>query len=129
MTEETGKKPSLLWFTVPIFFAVIGALLSYDEAVVNGPSFHWLVEPFIYGILGGLIAFIATKDRDMRMAEELLVAGVFGAVLLFILNFYALGYHLNPDNLGWPFNYVVAAYLVILLIIGLVFIIRGIRRN
>lgn len=129
MTEETGKKPSLLWFTVPIFFVVVGALFSYDEAVVNGPSFHWFVEPLIFGILGGLISFVATKDRDPRMAEDLFAEGVFGAVLLFILNFYALGYHLNPDNLGWPFNYVVAAYWVVLFAIGLVFIIRGMRRD
>lgn len=127
--KEIGKKPSFLWFIVPIFFTVIGTLFSYDEAIMNGPSFHWLLEPFAYGIMGGLIAFIATKDQDMRMAEELLATGIFGAVLLFILNFYAIGYYLEPNNLGWPYNYVIAVDLIMLFVIGLIFIYRGIGRN
>jgi hypothetical protein len=129
MEKETDKKPSFLWFAVPIFFAVIGTLFSYDEAIMNGPSFHWLLEPFTYGLIGGLIAFIATKERNIRMAEELFVTGIFGAVLLFILNFYAISHYLDPNILGWSYNYVIAVDLSILLVIGLIFIYRVIRRK
>lgn len=50
------------------------------------PSKAWYLAPLLLSILGGLIGYVAVKDEDRGMADNLLLLGI----LIFFLNLVAL---------------------------------------
>lgn len=52
------------------------------------PTGLWYLVPFFFGIIGGLVGYVAVKDEDKGMANELLI---FGLVMTALFCFVGLG--------------------------------------
>jgi len=48
----------------------------------NKPSELWYLAPFFLGIIGGLVGYVAVKDDDKGMANNLLIFGIVMTVVL-----------------------------------------------
>ena len=60
------------------------------------PSRLWYLVPILFGIIGGLIGYVVVKDEDRNMAKKLLIVGLIMTFLFvaipFIFGFiFALG--------------------------------------
>lgn len=56
----------------------------------GSPDKAWWLVPFLFGILGGIVAYVAVKDDDREMADNLLIFGILWTVALAILGWLLL---------------------------------------
>jgi len=49
--------------------------LSYTP-YVKKPTSWWYLVPFLLGLIGGILGYIAVKDEDKEMADNLLFIGI-----------------------------------------------------
>jgi hypothetical protein len=53
---------------------------------INKPSKLWYLLPILLGIIGGIVGYIAIKDKDRKMAKNLLIIGVAILIIQTILS-------------------------------------------
>ena len=58
---------------------------------VQNVSGAWYLVPFFFLLLGGIVAYIAVKDRNRGMANNLLIFGIVWSVVAVIF-WYVIGY-------------------------------------
>jgi len=61
------------------------------EAEGKKPSKAWYLLPIFLSIIGGVIGYFLVKDRDKKLAERLLIAGVIMMVVWIIFSFLLAG--------------------------------------
>jgi len=49
------------------------------------PSNFWYLLPILFGIIGGIIGYFVVKNRDKKMATNLLIAGIIISVISLLL--------------------------------------------
>ncbi len=64
------NKPSKLWYIMPIVVGIIGGFLGN-------------LIGLIIGISGGLFGYIVFRNKDKKMAKDLLIAGIAATILFF----------------------------------------------
>ena len=50
--------------------------ISENQSEVSKPSGAWYLVPLFLGIIGGIIGYLAVKDEDKKMANNLLYLGL-----------------------------------------------------
>jgi uncharacterized membrane protein len=59
--------------------------VEVPERARQKPTAAWYLVPFFFGILGGIVGYVAVKDDDKGMANNLLIFGIVWTFLWVIL--------------------------------------------
>ncbi len=54
-------------------------------APIKHPSGIWYLVPFFFGLLGAIVAYVAVRNDDKEMGDSLLIFGTIWNVILFLL--------------------------------------------
>jgi hypothetical protein len=61
----------------------------------------WYLVPILFGLIGGLVCYLILKDKDKKMAKNLLIVGLVISVLLIAVNaFFAAVYLMAVGSLS-----------------------------
>jgi hypothetical protein len=87
---------------------------------ISKPSKLWYLLPILFGIIGGIIGYFLIRDRDRRMAKNVIICAIAILVVQIILSFSILAFYgltapsgeLKPQASGFENVYIISPWEV-----------------